>query len=93
MSAKAYSQMMNTLDSVWVCPTCTNDNSSLYRPAPSQQEGQPESGDNDIEANTKLKQEIKETGISVAHIKIRGLVKNLSEVKILPQYTQIDLLA
>ena len=66
----------------------------MSRPGPSQQEGQPEfRGDNDIEAYTKLKQEIKGPGISVAHINIRGLVKNLSEVKILLQYTQIDLLA
>ena len=41
ISAKAYSKMMNTLDLVWVCPTCTNGNSSLSRPGPSHQEGQP----------------------------------------------------
>ena len=61
--------MMNTLDLVWVCPTCANDNSSLFRPGPSQQEGQPESGDNDIEVYTKLKREIKGPGISVAQYK------------------------
>ena len=91
ISAKAYSKMMKTLDLVWVCPTCTNGNSSLSRSGPSQQEGQPESGDNGIEAYAKLKQEIKGPGISMAHINIPGLVKNLSEVKILLQYTQIDL--
>ena len=74
-------------------PTCTNDNSSLSRPGPSQQKGQLKSGDNDIEAYTKLKQKIKAPGISVTHINIRGLVKNLSKVKILLQYTQIYLLA
>ena len=89
ISAKAYSMMMNMLDLVWVRPTCTNGNSSLSRPGPSQQEGQPKSGDNDTDVYAKLKQEIKGPGISVAHINIQGLVKNLSEVKILLQYTQI----
>ena len=85
-----YKEIKQTTQATWTCPACLNTvikRNIIIGIDPS------ENIDSTINACEDLRAKIQGPGIVVAHINVRSLVRNIKEVKLLLQHTNIDLLS